>query len=76
MGSEGQTRKLLNISSVAMTGLFLYPWSKSCIVKTSLVPRTGALKAFQPQWRWDDITPTNLIPTNTGELGLGGPANI
>ena len=43
---------------------------------TILPPLTGAWKTFQPQWRWDNITPTNLIPTNTGELGLGGPANI
>ena len=49
MGSEGQTRKLLNISSEAMTGLFLYPWSKSCIVKTSLVPRDAALPVSTPR---------------------------
>ena len=34
---------------------------------------TGAWKTCQPKWGWDDITPTNLIPTNTGELGLGVP---
>ena len=35
-----------------------------------------AISTIQPRWRWDDMTPMNLIPTNTGELGLGGPANI
>ena len=74
MGSEGQTRKLLNISSQAMTGLFLYPWSKSCIVKITLVPRDAALPVSTPRpldgWAagGNENTNSKLWKTNTKTL--------
>ena len=37
---------------------------------------TGALKSFQPRWRWTEMKPMNLVPTNTGQVELGGLANI
>ena len=59
------------IKHICMSGLV----SSECGTVLIVASLTGAKNFCQPWWRWTEMRPMLLIP-NTGELGMGGHANI